>query len=301
MPKFSIVMTYYNRWVQLQNTLRSFIDRGYSDYEIIVVDDASTKEPLTELMLAPFRLPTRLITMPGGAAKYYCNPCIPFNLGIRAARGNIVILQNAECFHAHNILAAAESTLCPKTYVSFACLALDQAASSTLTQPGSLDKIDELSRDLVGSVSYDESGWYNHSRHRPKGYHFTSAFLKADLPALGGGFDRRYAKGIAYDDDELVFRIKRAGFRFIFDDNNYVLHQWHYTSPHVGVGDQFIRNKIILEEITYKEKYLREFGWVRFHLVLAPLYLQALRERFSWLMSAVGLAKKLIKRLMGRP
>jgi GT2 family glycosyltransferase len=72
-----------------------------------------------------------------------------------------------------------------------------------------------------------DDGWYNHSNYRPEAFHFCSAITKKDLYDLGG-FDERYADGYAWDDNELVHRIKLKKMNIDFIDNKVALHLWHY-------------------------------------------------------------------------
>jgi hypothetical protein len=44
-----------------------------------------------------------------------------------------------------------------------------------------------------------------------------------------GGFDERFANGVAFDDDELIHRI-RLKLNVVFCDDLVSLHLWHYGS-----------------------------------------------------------------------
>jgi hypothetical protein len=71
-----------------------------------------------------------------------------------------------------------------------------------------------------------------------------------------GGFDERYAKGVGYDDDELIWRIKNKKMQIKFIDDQIVLHQNHYVAPDDLVEankrrfESYKRNKLIFEQIT---------------------------------------------------
>ena len=58
-----------------------------------------------------------------------------------------------------------------------------------------------------------------------------------------GGFDERYAKGIEYDDNEFLLRIKRLGLNLSISDDISVVHQYHprafYSMPNLDE----LRNK----------------------------------------------------------
>ncbi len=90
----------------------------------------------------------------------------------------------------------------------------------------------EYLKNLIFRYNYapiadGEAGWYNHSKYRPNAYHFCTAITKKNMNKLGG-FDERFALGIAYDDDELIERVKSI-VEIKFVDDTIVLHQNHYN------------------------------------------------------------------------
>lgn len=49
------------------------------------------------------------------------NPCIPYNIGFELCKGDIIIIQNAECFHVGNILQYLIDNLNENDYITFSC------------------------------------------------------------------------------------------------------------------------------------------------------------------------------------
>jgi len=87
----------------------------------------------------------------------------------------------------------------------------------------------------VNGVSSD--GWYQHSKYRPVGYHFTSAIFKTKLDEIGG-FDEEYAYGIGYDDDDFLRNVvKKCNLKFY--DDPFVIHQYHYKDT---ISEEFKKN-----------------------------------------------------------
>ena len=97
--KISIVMSYFNRKEQLKLTLQS-IKSNYLNKEIIIVDDNSREDQKVESFINTFKnnLDIKVITITE-KEKTWVNPCIPYNIGIKAASGDIVVLQNPEVMH----------------------------------------------------------------------------------------------------------------------------------------------------------------------------------------------------------
>lgn len=224
--KISIVMAYYNRRVQLYHTLKSIAKTSHTSFEIIVIDDNSRQEERVEDLMLEFSF-LKVIRVSKEEKNYSCS-CMAFNRGIAMADGEIIVLQNPECEHVGDILMYIEENLSNSNFLSFACFAPDYK---------------------------ENKGWYNHPIHRPVYYHFCSAISKANMDSLGG-FDERYAQGLAYDDNEFVERIVRLGLKKDIPTESYVIHQSH--SKDYGLSKQVYaqkieRNRAIFEILTLKE------------------------------------------------
>jgi len=239
----SIVTAYHNRLQLFINTLKSIESSEIKDFEVIAVDDGSSDEHRLERLLP--RFPYLKIIRIEPEDKWWVNPCVPYNLGFKEAKGDIIIIQNPECRHMGDILKKT-SNLKTDEYISFACYSLDK--DSTYSPIKNLKIIDR-------PISYDgQLGWYNHSKYRAFGYHFCSAIHKNNLDLLGG-FDERYAKGIGYDDNEILVRIRRMGLNINIVDSPFVSHQWHYENGIPFQGNSTLRNinSELLTNTTMKE------------------------------------------------
>jgi glycosyltransferase involved in cell wall biosynthesis len=89
-PVVSVVLPTYNRAPLLGRSIRSVLGQGYTDFELIVVDDGSTDE--TSAVVSGFRDPRisylRLSRNTGaGAAR---------NAGIRASKGKFIAFQDSD-------------------------------------------------------------------------------------------------------------------------------------------------------------------------------------------------------------
>lgn len=254
----SIVMTYYDRHPQLRATLSSFSKYNRDDFEVIIIDDGTPEE---RDLFCGFNYNMRSIrVLPG--QKTWKNPCIAFNKGFRAARGDIVIIQNAECLHFGDILTAVRENVVPSNYLVFSAYAIDGPTSSKIQDHAFVSDsvINKYIRPLhkrKGSKS--RNGWYTHPTVRPRPYHFVSAMTKANLDELGG-FDERYANGYCFDDDEFLTRIKRMRLDIkIFPPTvAFGVHQSHGYSiaGKMQTLPEFAINKRLYHEVTLKEK-----GW----------------------------------------
>ena len=251
----SVVTAYYNRKKLFTRTLKSMLPYyGKIDFEVIVVDDGSDEaERLEDLQTDfPFLRVIRLEKQ----NKWYKNPCIPFNIGFEAVKGDKVIIQNPECYHFGAILAYVDTHLKENEYLSFGCFSIDKLNTDDDALFFDEKNIAKLIENNNRSFTTDgDLGWYNHSKFRPEAFHFCAAMMSTDLFDLGG-FDERYAKGVGYDDDELIWRIKNKKMQIKFIDDQIVLHQNHYVAPDDLVEankrrfESYKRNKLIFEQIT---------------------------------------------------
>jgi glycosyltransferase involved in cell wall biosynthesis len=253
----SIVTGYYNRKELFYQTLLSITKSKFKDFEFIVVDDGSSPEQRIEELVDKF--PFIKIIRIEEKDKWYINPCIPFNIGIQAAGGDIIVLQNPECLHIHDVLTYINENVNDTNYISISAYGLDPQL--TMLLPGYCENntlIDFFKtlpqRTYSGGPT---SGWYNHSRYRPVHFHFCSAISRNNMAKLNG-FDERYALGVGYDDDEITYRIRMLGLNTIIEDRISVIHQYHptlWTAPNTAQLCE--RNRLILYNLTRKENKYR--------------------------------------------
>lgn len=240
----SIVTAYYNRKKLFIRTLESIAKTSVQDsFEVIVVDDGSYEEERLEDLVSVFPF-LRVIRL-DKKDKWYSNSCIPFNVGFNLAKGDKIIIQNPECLHYDDILKYTHENLKSNEYLSFGCYSLDKQTTNNLDDILLQNKqINNVIKKGGVKAEYDgDSGWYNHSLHRPAGYHFCTAITKKDLIRLGG-FDERFSLGIAYDDDEFLKRLKII-LKIIFVDTHIVLHQNHYGPKSTSYENRSDKYKLI--------------------------------------------------------
>ena len=256
--RISIVSAYYNRKKQFYETLKSIAKSKFSEFELIVVDDCSSPEHRLEEYLNEFSF-LKIIRLER-ENRWYVNPCVPFNIGIRAAIGDIIIIQNPECLHAGDVLTYINENIDDTNYITMSVYSVDENITNTLPKYRDNNTIVDFLKTLPQQSPFTGSinGWYNHSKYRPVYYHFCSAITKINMEKLNG-FDERYAHGIAYDDDEFVKRIERLGLTKIINDNISVIHQYHPPFLYNISNNEQIheKNKLLYENITQKETKIK--------------------------------------------
>ena len=264
--KISIVTAFYNRRALFLTTLQSLAASPLKhDLEVIVVDDASRASEQIDDVPDLFDFNITVVKV-RHEEKWWRNPCIPFNMGFNRARGDIVIIQNPECVHCGDILGTAVSQLRPRTYLNFGCSSADEELSRRVravnfSAPDHAERLLGVLQPMVnrGTAGDAETGWYNHSKHKANRLHFCSALLREDLAALGG-FDERYANGMAFDDNELLARIVRSGMNVRVIDSPFAIHQFHGASNYADNSAAYKKNEALFKNLTQKEKTPRVFS-----------------------------------------
>jgi glycosyltransferase involved in cell wall biosynthesis len=119
MPTVSIVIPSYNRGYCIEPCIRSALEQTYQNFEIIVVDDASTDDTRTQVLKitdSRIRYLTHETNKGGGAAR---------NTGIRATKGEFVaFLDSDDRWHPRKLekQILALQTLGPEWGVSYTWL-----------------------------------------------------------------------------------------------------------------------------------------------------------------------------------
>jgi glycosyltransferase involved in cell wall biosynthesis len=189
------------------------------DVEVVVVDDGSPEPYETQAGIA------RVVRLP--AKREPKNPSTPINRGVAAARGDYLVLTSPEISHRAPLLGAMR------------------------------DELDKQGRDAYIQAAVwcaDEGRWHSHSSvagqgdtYLPAGacLHFL-AMLHRDLWTKAGGFDEDYRDGAAFEDNDFVMRLHRAGAKFISRDDLVADHP-HKEPRTKWLPGQWERNKAVFE------------------------------------------------------
>jgi GT2 family glycosyltransferase len=222
----SIVTAYYNRKDLFIRTLKSIVKSRFKDFELIAVDDGSSPEHRLEDLIEEF--PFLKIIRLEKENKWYINPCVTFNIGLREAKGDIIVLQNPECLHVHDVLTYINEHIDDSNYISMSAYGLNPELTDALPIYINKNIVIKFLKSLPQQTyrGWTTLGWYNHSIYRPVHFHFCSAMSRNSMAKLNG-FDERFAHGIGYDDDEIIVRIRKLGLKMHIEDNISVIHQYH--------------------------------------------------------------------------
>lgn len=268
--KISIVMAYYNRKPQTLQTLKGF-ERMYAgkyNFEVVIVDDNSNDENRLEEDIKQFTFSINLIVISAEEKGDRINPCIAYNRGFSEANGEIIMIQNPECYHVGDIIGHTLTNLGEQDYYSYSCFSANspEITEEMINSQNPKHMINDdsfLSRNIYDETS--QMNWYNHLTDIAHGgrqtyYHFCSAIYKSKLDLIGG-FDKRFANGYCFDDDELILSIKyilKLNMKIINTDNCFVIHQYHIRndsfcitalSDNNIIKQKWLKNKKLYESL----------------------------------------------------
>ena len=240
--KISIVMAYYNRKPQILFTLKTIQKSKHKNFEIIIVDDCSDPEHNIDSIEELFDFDIKLIKI-SKEEKTWINPCRAYNIGIKQAIGDIIMLQNPEVCHLGDCIKFVHDNLQTNQWLTFNCYGLGNYSHNEILYDiyeTTDDYFTEINKkiiitDMIGGNSVarnDVQGWLSYYPSFYTAYHYCSAIYRDDLiNKMNGGFCEDYQFGIAYDDNDFIKYLIHNQFQFVTTnftaDKPFVIHQFH--------------------------------------------------------------------------
>jgi len=217
--KISIVMAYYNRRKQTLYTLNRFEELYYLkyDFEVIIVDDNSNNENKLYDIVNFYNFPIKYVYINKEEKGNNVNPCIVYNKGFSLCSGEIIIIQNPECFHLDNIIDEIDVVSLIDNYYTANVISSPSFNHNDII----IEKLSKKTNNqkIIGYLENENmkypykysKGWYNHPIHsKPienRHLHFCSIIHRKNLDILMG-FDESFSKDYWYDDNEFLHRVK---------------------------------------------------------------------------------------------
>lgn len=230
----TILIATRNRASQLRLALESIRLKNYQDVEILVVDDASTKETAEVLREYGKFVRTRRIERAGG---YRSNPSAVLNVGHLLAKSDIVIEQGGEVCHLNDCVTPLVE-VCKPSVVALARvyngtpeemqILKDEISFGDYKFPDTLEPIDvQTSGDkwAVPRVGRHKIQLYC-GAERPAPFLFCGAIHRDDFKAVGG-YDENIPRR---NDEDLANRLLARGVRFRFVGSAVAFHLRHGKS-----------------------------------------------------------------------
>lgn len=270
----SIIIPNYNTRELLKKNLAKVIKEGY---EIIVVDDASTDGSVEELRKLKGKI--KLITN-----KKNLGFSSTVNRGVKAAKGEIVILLNTDVYPEKGFLKPV----------------LPHFQDSQVFAVGLMDKSIENGKVVLRGRGVGEwkRGFYVHRRGEvdKKDTAWVSggsgAFRKSIFLALGG-FAPIY-NPFYWEDIDLSYRAVKVGYKILFEPKSIVIHEHEKGAIRQRFSEKQMkliafRNQFLFVWRNAKLKqWLSHLFWLPYHLIFT-----ALRTRGLFLLALLCALTKL--------
>ncbi|MBX6315519.1 MAG: glycosyltransferase family 2 protein [Isosphaeraceae bacterium] len=222
-PLLSIVIPTYNGRHLLATCLASIARHrpAMIAMEIIVADDASTDG--TAAWLASAHPDVHLLrrNQNGGF-------CAAANAGIAAARGEFIQLLNNDTEVTAGWVEAGLAPFAEPTVGSVAPLVLVRSDPSRVDSAG--DSYSLLGWPTKRGHGQPAALWERHPADLVFGASGSSAFYRASALARVGSFDPSF--GAYYEDVDLAFRLRWAGYRCVFAPACRILHEVSASHDH---------------------------------------------------------------------
>jgi glycosyltransferase involved in cell wall biosynthesis len=217
MPEISVVIPTYNRLGTLENVVPTLLaqDLTPSEYELLVCDSNSTDGTANYLAEAD-PVHRRVRHLPGA----YSGRAAARNAGIAAARGTIVLFNDADILASPNLLSTHLRRHRERTGIAVVGLEV---------------QVKNLA-EYSARRDHPETRGHLHppSRKRLSWLYFLTgnASVRRDDALRAGGFDESFT-GYGHEDLELGYRLQRMGIEICYEPNAV-----NYHCQDVGYEDQ---------------------------------------------------------------
>ena len=239
----SVIIAAYNRKAQLPVTLKSLSESAHPNFEVIIVDDASDEDQAVKDFIIPseYDFDVKVITV-SEQEKTWVNPSVAYNIGIRYATKEVILLQNAEVMHVGDVLTFTAENIQPRDWLTFNCYGLNKKTTDAVCKGQKLrfDDILKLNQRIGGnSVARDDvDGWLNHFERHFVAYHYCGAMFREDIMRdLDGGFSKDFENLIGGDDDHFVKLLIHLKYNFKISPftagSPFTIHLHHKKSENV--------------------------------------------------------------------
>ncbi len=243
-PLVSVIVLAYNKLEYTKQCIESIYRYTNDvDYELIVVDNGSTDETFEYFKSLPKKRIVRLEENQG--------PGHGFNEGIKASRGKYVAGVCNDFIFTKNWLS--NLVKCAESDEGIGYISPGASYISNVQQINlNFSNIDEMQVEAEKYNISDPKKWEERVRLMPN-----VLFIKREVLDIVGLYDPAFYYG-EFADDDISFRIRRAGYKLIYCGDTYTYHHGHVT---VGI-DQREKNSMEVSRKFFIDKYYGIDPWI---------------------------------------
>jgi GT2 family glycosyltransferase len=236
-PKVSIVVVAYNKVAYTKQCIESIYKYTNDvDYELIVVDNGSADDTYEYFKSLPKRRIVRLSENQGAS--------VGFNEGFKAAKGKYIAGVCNDFVFTKNWLG--NLVKCIESDDSIGYVSPGSSYISNLQQINlKFSNYDEMQIEAEKYNVSDPKKWEERVRLLPN-----VLFVRREIFDIVGYFDPAFYYG-EFADDDLSFRIRRAGYKLVFCGDTFTHHFGHVT----GGTDQKENSSLVHSRNLFIKKY----------------------------------------------
>ncbi len=260
----SIVIPNYNGLENLKRNLPKVIEatEGFSEEtEIVVVDDASNDKSVDFLQSEQLK---RLTVIPNKKNVGFAEGC---NVGVKNAKGEIVVLLNSDVYPEINFLKYLMPHFQDEKVFAVSCLEKTLNEEDEIIGERGAGKIffkDGLYQHSAGDLNSRETDWVCGG----SGAFRRSIFLKL------GGFDKNFAP-FYWEDVDLSYRAKKAGYKLLFEKRSIVYHKHTEGAIKKKYSKQQIEKISFANQLKFTRKHVNSVSqFADFTIFLLKFYLK---------------------------
>jgi len=232
LPSVSVIIPNYNGARTISACLRSVATVDYANFEIVLVDDASTDESLSIVRgsFPDVKIIENSENLGFGRA---------VNRGIKASSGEIVILLNMDTVVRKDWLSQLVQALVSDQRIMIVGSKILDPDQKTIQHAGGL-----LNHNAVAfHIGRGETDIRQYEELREVDYVCGASMgFRRKLLTEIGYLDEGYAP-LYYEDTDLAFRAKRRGYRVVYVPGSVLSHHENYSTGGLGVSFYYLFHK----------------------------------------------------------
>lgn len=232
--KASIIITSFNRPHLLMFGLQSLVKQSLQDIEIIVLNDGDPNDKTKHICDSFENLNIRYFSAQQKRCQWR-TPGFAINFGVKQSLGEYVFLSCAEMYHMDNTLDDMIKML--EVYPRSLVIPIHGRDDNGFV----LNKL--INHELISNIDYNNSPVL-HNTHLP----FFMGMRKEHFVNIGG-YDEDFV-GIAYDDNDLVERLRKAGHNTIRSHSR-IIHLYH---ERISFDDPILQAKFAINRSLYQTR-----------------------------------------------